>query len=363
MTMFYLLHGDDEFTSREQLKLLRSQGNFDYNQDTYYGGEVSLATLTATCDTLPFLTEQRLVVLEGLPKRRRGEETSSASAGETGETEGGEAAETAKGGKAKKGKKSSKGESRASFEKGLAAYIAAMPESTVLIVLVDEVLDAAHPLVKAAGQYGKVIQSTLPKGKALESWISKRAKGLGVSIAPDAAALLANFIGNQLRLLANELDKLATYVGEGGTIRSDDVRKLSAQVQEARIFDLTDALAQRNRKQALDILHDLLADGEPPLRLISTITSQVRSLLLVKELAQKGMRGPQISATLGIAPFVAEKALRQIGKFSPAQLESAYRSLLETDAALKRSRLTPELALDLLVVHFGSDPRPDLQNV
>ncbi len=358
--MFYLLHGDDEFTSREQLKLLWQQGNFDYNHDTYYGGEVSLATLTATCDTLPFLTEQRLVILEGLPKRRRGEESSSASVEATGETEGGE---TAKGGKAKKGKKSSKGESRASFEKGLAAYIATMPESTVLIVLVDEVLDAAHPLVKAAGQYGKVIQSTLPKGKALESWISKRAKGLGVSIAPDAAALLANFIGNQLRLLANELDKLATYVGEGGAIRSDDVRKLSAQVQEARIFDLTDALAQRNRKQALDILHDLLADGEPPLRLISTITSQVRSLLLVKELAQKGMRGPQISATLGIAPFVAEKALRQIGKFSPAQLESAYRSLLETDAALKRSRLTPELALDLLVVHFGSDPRPDLQNV
>src|SRR5579884_384724 len=356
--MFYLLHGDDEFTSREQLKLLRQQGNFDYNQDTYYGGEVSLATLTATCDTLPFLTDQRLVILEGLPKRRRGEESSSASVEATGE-----AAETAKGSKAKKGKKSGKGESRASFEKSLAAYVATMPESTVLIVLVDEVLDAAHPLVKAAGQHGKVIQSTLPKGKALESWISKRAKGLGVNIAPDAAELLANFIGNQLRLLANELDKLATYVGKSGTIRSDDVRKLSAQVQEARIFDLTDALAQRNRQQALDILHDLLADGEPPLRLISTITSQVRSLLLVKELAQKGMRGPQIAATLGIAPFIAEKALRQIGKFSAAQLESAYRSLLETDAALKRSRLTPELALDLLVVHFGSDPRPNLQNV
>lgn len=358
--MFYLLHGDDEFSSREQLKLLRQQGNFDYNQDTYYGAEVSLATLTATCDTLPFLTDQRLVILDGLPKRRRGEETASA---ETANEGAGEATETAKGGKAKKGKKSAKGESRASFEKGLAAYVADMPESTVLIVLVDEVLDAAHPLVKAASQSGKVLQSTLPKGKALESWISKRARGLGVTIAPDAAELLANFIGNQLRLLANELDKLATYVGTGKTIRADDVRKLSAQVQEARIFDLTDALAQRNRKQALDILHDLLADGEAPLRLLSTITSQVRTLLLVKELAQKGLRGPQIAATAGIAPFVAEKALRQIGKFSPAQLENAYRSLLETDAALKRSRLTPELALDLLVVNFGGDSQPRPQSV
>ncbi len=356
--MFYLLHGDDEFSSREQLKLLRHQGNFDYNQDTYYGGEVSLATLTATCDTLPFLADQRLVILEGLPKRRRGEESAAAANGAGGTANEGEAGEPAKGGKAKKGKKSGKGETRASFEKGLAEYVGTMPESTVLIVLVDEVLDVAHPLLKAASQHGKVIQCTLPRGKALESWISKRTKGLGVSIAPDAAELLASFIGNHLRLLANELDKLATYVGEGGTIRVDTVRKLSAQVQEARIFDLTDALAQRNRTQALDILHDLLADGEPPLRLISTITSQVRSLLLVKELAQKGMRGPQIAAAIGIAPFVVDKALRQINKFSPAQLESAYRNLLETDAALKRSRLTPELALDLLVVSFGSDPQP-----
>jgi DNA polymerase-3 subunit delta len=128
---------------------------------------------------------------------------------------------------------------------------------------------------------------------------------------------------------------------------------LSAHVQEARIFDLTDALAQRNRKLALNILHDLLADGEPPLKMISTITSQVRSLLLVKELSQKGLRSGQIASTLGIAPFIADKALRQVGNFNVTQLENAYRQLLSTDAALKRSRLTPELALDLLIVNFG----------
>jgi DNA polymerase III subunit delta len=356
--MFYLLHGDDEFTSHEQLKKLRQQGNFDYNQDSYSGGEVTLATITATCDTLPFLTDSRLVVVEGLPKKRRNvaassqPETSPANTDETTTP-----ATAGKGSKAKKGKKSSKAHTatRAGFEKGLADYIPSMPDSTVLIVLVDEVLEASNPLLKAAEQHGKVLQSTLPKGAALESWIIKRAKSIGVSITSEAAALLANFIGNQLRLLANELDKLATYVGNGATITADDVHKLSAHVQEARIFDLTDALAQRNRKQALDILHDLLTDGEPPLKLLSTITTQVRSLLLVKELAQKGMRPPQIATTLGMAPFVASKAAQQVSKFTPAQLEGAYRQLLTTDAALKRSRMAPEMALDLLVVGFAQE--------
>jgi DNA polymerase-3 subunit delta len=351
--MFYLLHGDDEFTSREQLKKLRQQGNFDYNQDTYNGGEVALATITATCSTLPFLTEQRLVVIEGLPKKRKGEAAATEQPVEVAATS--TDSDAGKGGKAKKGKKGGKNNSttRAGFEKELAEFIAVMPSETVLVVLLDELLDAKNVLYKAAEQHGKMIQSTLPKGAAIESWITKRAKAIGVSITPEATSMLANFIGNQLRLLANELNKLATYVGKGATITADDVRLLSAQVQEARIFDFTDALAGRNRKQALDILHDLLADGEPPLKLISLITSQVRSLLLVKELSQKGMRGPQIATTIGIAPFVAEKSLRQVAKFNSPQLENTYRQLLATDAALKRSRMAPEMALDLLVINFG----------
>ncbi len=351
--MFYLLHGDDEFGSREQLKQLRQQGDFGYNQDSYDGSSVDFKTIVITSNTFPFLSEQRLVIVDGLPKRKRGEAanvTEQVSAPADAASD--DASKTARGRKSKKGKSSVL--SRVGFEKALAEHVALMPETTVLILLVEEALDAANVLVKAASKNGKAIQSTLPKGVALENWINKRAKGINVKIAPDATALLANFIGNHLRLLANELDKLATYVGPGGTITAQEVRLLSAHVQEARVFDLTDALAQRNRKQALNILHDLLSDGEPPLKLLSTITSQVRSLMLVKELAQKGMRSPQISSTLGMAPFIADKALRQVKNFDVPQLESTYRQLLATDAALKRSRLTPEMALDLLVMTFGS---------
>ncbi len=346
--MFYLLHGEDEFTNREQLRQLRQQGDFGYNQDTYSGTDTELKTIIITSDTMPFLSEQRLVVVEGLPKKKRGESSSS-----TDVTSG---EDTASAGKTRKGKKGSKNSAltRAGFEKALAEHIAVMPETTVLVVLVDEALESSNALVKAAEKHGKVLQNMLPKGAALTSWITKRARSMDVKITPEAVSLLADFIGNHLRLLANELDKLATYVGKGAAITADDVRLLSAQVQEARIFDLTDALAQRHHKQALNILHDLLSDGEPPIRLLSTITSQVRSLLLVKEQAQKGMRSTQIASTLGMAPFVVDKAMRQVGNFSMIQLENTYRQLLATDAALKRSRLTPEMALDLLVVNFGA---------
>ncbi|HEY0756163.1 MAG TPA: DNA polymerase III subunit delta [Ktedonobacteraceae bacterium] len=344
--MFYLLHGNDEFTCREHLKELRRQGDFAYNQDRYTGGEVSLATITATCNTFPFLSEQRLVILDGLPKKRRGEDASlSNSVAESAET--GSKARKKKGGK-------SGSETRASFEKGLAEAIPTLAPSTVLIVLIDEELSASSPLLKAAEAHGKALQATLPKGAALESWIKRRAQSCDVKISGEAVTMLADFIGNQLRLLANELEKLATYVGAGKTIEASHVRLLSTQVQEARIFDLTDALAGRNRALALNLLHDLLSDGLHPLAILPTITSQVRNLLLVKELATSGLRAQQIASALGSPPFLVEKALRNIGKFSTKQLDHTYHQLLETDAALKRSRLTPEMALDLLIVNFGS---------
>src|SRR5713226_7476243 len=135
--MFYLLHGDDEFTSREHLKKLRQQGNFEYNQDTYNGGEVDLMTITATCNTMPFLSEQRLVVVEGLPKKRRGESAATAPPEPGGEVDqtSTEKESTEKSGKTKKSKRSGKGSaaSRTGFERGLAAYIPHIPDSSTLI--------------------------------------------------------------------------------------------------------------------------------------------------------------------------------------------------------------------------------------
>src|SRR5260221_2614745 len=60
-TMFYLLHGDDEFTCREQLKKLRQQGDFAYKRDIFNGGKVDLTTITVTCNTMPVLAHPLLI--------------------------------------------------------------------------------------------------------------------------------------------------------------------------------------------------------------------------------------------------------------------------------------------------------------
>jgi DNA polymerase-3 subunit delta len=357
--MFYLFHGTDEFSMREELARLRDAGGFELNVDVFAGGEAELATIRATCDTLPFLSERRLVVVDGLPKRRRG--TKASEQDEDGGD--GEAAEKARAasaadegtrGAAGKGKKPrASGPDPKAFAQGLADHAAHLPESTVLVVLVDELLEAGHPLLKAAQAHGQARTFVAPKGPQLETWMTRRAQALGKRLAPEAARLLASYVGADLRVLASEIEKLATYVGPGEQIGVAEVRLLTPATQQARVFDLTDALARRDRARALALLHELLEAGESPLGIVAMAAHQTRSLMQVKALAEAGMRGPQIAQVAGMAPFVVDKSLPLVRQFTFAQLEAAHRALLDIDTALKLSKTTPEMALDLFVVGFG----------
>jgi DNA polymerase III subunit delta len=348
--MFYLFHGKDEFTMREELARLRATGGFEHNQDTFSGEETDLAAITVACSTLPFLSAQRLVVVEGLPKRRRATKATEMDRGDEVDAlpalavpalrarakRGGAAALDARG-----------------FAQGLADLAPHLPETTVLVVLVDDEVETASPLVGAATRHGAVRHFPELKGGQVESWLSRRAEALQVRLAPDAAHALAAAAGPQLRTLANELDKLATYAGAAGAITAADVHLLTAADQPANRFELTDALARKDRTRALALLHEQLEAGESALAIIGQIAYQTRSLIQVKALAERGMRGGQIAQTVGMSPYLVEKSVALARQFTFAQLVAAHRSLLEMDSALKLSKLTPEMALDLLVVEFG----------
>ncbi len=356
--MFLLLHGTDDFSMREELARLRASGGFEHNQDTFVGGAVELDTLRNVCDTIPFLSERRLVVLEGLPKRKRkaGAGDEDTDTGEDREDEQPATASTtapAGSGRGKKGKAASGLDPKA-FIQGLAEYIPHLPETTVLVLLANELLEPTHPLAKAAAQSGRQRAFTPPKGAALADWLGKRARDAGAKLTPEAGRLLIESSGDDLRVLAHEIDKLSTYVGPGGQIRLEDVRALTPIARQTRVFDLTDALARRDRKRALALLHELLANGESPLGIVALTAFQTRALLHVKTLAERGLRPPQIAQQAGLAPYVVEKSLPLARQFSFAQLEAAHHSLLEIDTALKRSRTTPEMALDLFVLEFGA---------
>jgi DNA polymerase III subunit delta len=349
--MFLLLHGDDEFSAREELARLRASGGFDFNQDTFTGDDADFAQMHAICDTLPFLSERRLVVLLGLPKPKRGGDEDDEDAAEPAE-------KPAKpGGKGKKGKAA--GPSPRAFIQALADYAPHVPETTTLVVIAGK-LEPSSPLLKAAQQHGSARAFMPPKGAQLEEWITRHAQAGDARITSEAAQLLVESLGAEnLRLLDSEIEKLCVAVGRDGRIGVEQVRALTPQISQARVFDLTDALARRDHQRALALLHEQLAHGAAPQMILGLIAVQTRRLIQVKAMAERGMRAGQIADAVGLAPFVADKTIALARQFSFAQLEAAHRALLDVDVALKSSRMSAELALDLLTLQFGETTAHD----
>ena len=331
--MYYIFHGEDEFSKAEQVKQLRARMGdpqfADLNTTQLDGRKVTLSELQHACDAVPFLTDRRLVIVEGMlarlePRRKKSE-------GEAGE----EIEE----------------ETNPGLAKELAAYLTRLPETTRLIFLETKTLAKNNPILKHAAEdkHAHAKEFSAPTLRALPKWIQERVKTRGGAIEADAVDELAAHVGSDLRLLDNEIEKLLTYRANQ-PIRGEDVRALVTSASESSIFDLVDAIGCRESGKALRLLHNQLAHNAAPVYLLTMITRQFRMLLQLRDLAARGKTVEQAAAQLKLHPFVAKKTADQSRNFTLWQLEAIYQKLLDADIAIKTGRSEPALALDLLVV-------------
>jgi DNA polymerase III subunit delta len=221
------------------------------------------------------------------------------------------------------------------------------------IALVEyELLKRDHWLLKWATQAGSRIGVhvyTMPKRLEMPRWIESEAKKQGGRIEPDAAARLADMVGEDTRIAAQELTKLLTYVNFERSIRLLDVEKVSIVSALGSVFELVDALGQKDGKKAQHVLHQLL-DEEEAFELWGMVIRQFRLLLQAREMLDERASVSEIQKTLGLHEFVAQKVCNQAGRFSMTALESIYHKLLEIDEAAKTSQVPLDLALDTLIV-------------
>lgn len=324
--MYYIFHGDDEFTCSETVAELKAKlgdpATVDVNTTVLDGRNLTLSELMHACDAVPFMGNRRLVIVEHMLQRF----------------------DPQKGGRSEADQK---------LVDGLRDYLPQLPETTRLVFVESKSLHGNNPILRQAQKddHGYVREFEVPRHGTVSKWITRRVKGKGGAIQSGAVMALAAYGEDDLRLLDQEIEKLLTYAGDR-PITEADVRRLVPAATESNIFAMVDALGQRNYREAVTRLHELLEAGEPPTYLLYMITRQFRILTQVKELAGQGMHQGAIQSKLGLHPFVVKKALGQARNFSLTQLKTVYHKILETDEAIKTGRLEPELALDMLVAEL-----------
>jgi DNA polymerase-3 subunit delta len=244
------------------------------------------------------------------------------------------------------------------FTEQLREYISLLPEYTRLFLL-EGTIDKRSAIWKALNSVAAqkppriyIKEFALPRENELPGWIQQRVRQYDGLMERQAAGELASFVGADVRLLDQEIRKLATYARDRA-ITVDDVRVLVPYVQEASVWAMVDAIGARNVRQALATAQQILNDdASKAIYLHIMITRQIRLLLQVADLLALGKAPQEIQATLGLSNFVLGKLLKQAANFTVARLEAAYDHLLEADVAMK-SGADQAMTIQLLIVELA----------
>jgi DNA polymerase-3 subunit delta len=329
--VFYLFHGKDEYRRSQELAKMKAKlgdpTTVDLNTTMLDGRKVTLDELAFACDTVPFLSDRRLVIVTNLAARLE----------------------------RRSGDASSEPEEDAAFLERLEQYLEDLPDTARLVFLEDRKIGKGNPIFRLVSQTerGYEREFTPLRPGELPRWIATRAQEKGGRMEPGAIRVLATYVGNDLRLLDHEIEKLLTYVGDERPVAERDAQLLVSYAREADIFAMVDALGTRDTRQAMELMEKLLAEGQHPLYLLRMITRQFRILLQIKELLNRGTPAADVNALLHLHPYVAKKTMAQARNFSIPQLEKVYRRLLEVDTAVKTGELEDHLALNLFVAELG----------
>jgi DNA polymerase-3 subunit delta len=209
------------------------------------------------------------------------------------------------------------------------------------------------------GQYlkrqGEKIEFKKKNDNELQQWINRefliRSEKKVTAELMAVRELILITRGN-LWQLSNEIDKLISYC-EQGNILAVDVKKLCSGKIEAKIFDLVDAIGANNKKRSLLLKQQLIDQGDNEFYIFTMVIFQIRNLLKVSECLQKGIKIPAlIKQKTGLHPFVIQKTINNLQKYSPAKIKQIYQMVAEIDRRTKIGEMEMERALEWLIVRM-----------
>jgi DNA polymerase-3 subunit delta len=248
---------------------------------------------------------------------------------------------------------------KAADAEAVAAYLGAPAPATVLALVAEE-LKASSALWKACAKAGSVLAYDVEK-KKLDDWVAKQFLERGVRPEPDAVAALVALVGEDLRALKVEIDKIATWA-DGEPIGEREVAALVASSVDVPGYELTEAWATREIGRVLELSETTFESDPKPRRdvaprLVGTLNAHLNRLRAIKRLAAEGASSKEAASRLKLNPYYASKLYRQAEAFSEEELDDAVLRLAGLDGALKgQSRLQPDLEVQRTLVALTRPP-------
>lgn len=309
----YLLYGEEAYLKHQYKRKLKQAlvaSDDTMNFSAFEGKDTNPKAVIDLAETLPFFAERRLILIEN------------------------------------------SGFFKNSCE-DLAAYLPEMPESTC-IIFVEEEIDKRSKMYKAAQKTGSVVEFKKQTDEVLMRWILGRLKKENRKITGAVMQLFLSRTGTDMENIDRELEKLICYTMGKEVIEAEDVEAVCVGQTTNKIFEMVNAIAEKNQKKALSLYYDLIALKEPPMRILFLITRQFQILLQVKELRRLGFDNKAIASKADVPEFAVRRNLVQAKSFSAKELRAAIEDGVQAEEDTKTGRMTDQLAVEVFLIRYSA---------
>lgn len=293
----YLVVGDDTLKAQrvtERLrKRLESYGDMAFNSETYNGETAAGPDIVAACNTMPFASDKRLVVVTEADKLKKAD------------------------------------------SEPLVAYLDS-PSPTTVLLLQAEKLAKSTRLYKAVARLGKqaVIDCSLPKAYELPQQVMAMAERYGLKMGKPAAEKLVELVGPDTVHLDAQLQKLSLQYGQGSALRPAEIEASVARTAQAKPWDFTDAFARRDAAACVRLLGRL--GGSSSFALITMCCNRIRELMAAQSIAAR-RDGTTLAQALGMPDWRVKNLGGWARNFTPKELRNALSSARDAEMRMKSS--------------------------
>lgn len=319
----YFLFGDDSFliasyTAKLAEKTVDPKDAFNYQKFT---GEQPLQSVYDAAVSFPMLAEKKCVILKDFDFEKC---------------------------------------DKADFDK-LCSLLSLQNDRTLLIYSCETVSvdpkksDRAKKLFKAVGSAGgKCAQLNHRTAGDLNRMLITAAQSRGCTLKPEAARRMVENIGEDIRLLQSELEKVCAY-RQNGEIDPDTVEKVCIHSVEQSVYNLSSHILKGDAETALEILSQLFFLRIKPMILFSTVSAVYVDLYRLLCAKAAGVPVQQLSKdfSYGSRSFTLNRTAAFLKHYGEKKMLLCFRELTQTDKALKRFSGKERVLLEEMVVRLA----------
>ena len=319
--LIYLFTGTSEIFIKNRInRIIQSFNKYEYTIIKYDMETTSLSTVLSDAITVPFLEELKIIILKN-PKFL----TKSAT--------------------------STKDEIKAMLK-----YLKSPCDSTLLIIdATNTVINQSNEIYKMLKNVARIIDYPDPEEIELKGWIVRSFDANGIDIKDDALTLLLEYIGDDQARLSQEIDKLSSYVGKGGTIRKEDIKLLVPKNINNEIYLLIKAIINHDLALTNQIYDNLITHTKDSLTIFSLISNKFKELLSTYRLLKYGYSQSDIAKFYNVSTGKAYYIVQEARAFKLSDLEFYIDKLAELDYQIKSGKLDKTIGLELLLLKLPKE--------